>query len=369
MDDGPNSSSVLHRMVRALRTCLRFNSPRGTPKSSALQKTKDVAADPRATSVDCSLRPEWLNPESFFPIPDWRQVGEWIELQPQIQHNELWCGVARNWAKEIARHFGGTCRAYESPHFFAVIPGELDRGKRAMVFYEQLYRQLRSTLGDMALKEWFGKFTLFIAPDQDTYYRYFSNYTAPGDHIQSGGVYINRGYGHIALPSPDSIFDTRVLAHELCHALLCHHDLPLWLNEGVTQATEIALAGQVIQDGHRKPLPDHRDFWDKDRIALFWSGRGFDTPGDTSSLCYDLSLRIVRAFLAIDRKGIAAVVINAKRQDSAFGAFRECFKQTPADFLNRFLGFGDWTAGHQLEVSTEQDPADILADIRHTITA
>lgn len=225
-----------------------------------------------------------------------------------------------------------------------------------MAFYEQLYRQLLSTLGDMALKEWYGKFTLFVAPDQDTYYRYFSNYTVPGDHIQSGGVYINRGYGHIALPSPDSTFNTQVLAHELCHALLSHHDLPLWLNEGVTQTVEIAIAGRLIRSERIKPLPEHPAFWDAERIALFWSGKGFDTPGDTSPMCYDLSLLIVRRFLALDRKRIAEVVSNAKHEDSGFAAFSRSFGQTPADFLTKYLGPGAWSTGHQLQPTVEQPP-------------
>lgn len=299
-----------------------------------------------APAIDCSLRTEWLDPACEFPVPDWNQVGNWIDGFPEEQHQLLWCNVARHWATRMAKAFGGGCNVFETANIFAVIPGDIARGKRAIRHYEEILASLRTTLGAMALPAWHGKFTLFIAPDQDAYYRYHSLYCRPGEHIQSGGVYLNRGYGHIVLPSPDIMFQTRVVAHELCHALLCHHPLPLWLNEGVTQIAEAAIAGRPFIDGHSKTIKDHRAFWTSENITLFWGGQGFDTPGDTSALSYDLAYLIVQAFLALDRARMAAVVCRVDPGDAGFTAFREVYGQTPADLLAEMFGPGTWENGY-----------------------
>ncbi len=328
----------------ALHHALGHFGPHTAPASAA-----PAAAVPEASlpEVDCSLRPEWLLPDLDFPVPDWRHVWDWIQGFPEEQRHALWCNVARHWATRIAKAFGGGGNVYETANVFAVLPGDIDRGKRAARFYEELLGRLRTTLGDMALPKWYGKFTVFVAPERDTYFRYHAIYTRPGEHKQSGGFYVNRGYGHVVLPSPESMFDTRVLAHELCHALLCHHTLPLWLNEGVTQTTETAIAGRTVSADHETTLKDHRAFWTPDNIGLFWSGEGFNTPGDTSTLSYNLAYLVVRAFLSVDRRAMAEVVRQARPDDAGFAAFQAVYGQTPVDLLTELFGAGDWERGHQ----------------------
>lgn len=324
----------------------------GTHRTLAATATVSIPPD-----IDCRLRSEWLLPDLGFPVPDWRLVWEWAQGFPEEQRHALWCGVARHWATRIAKAFGGGCNVYETVNVFAVLPGEIDRGKRAAKHYEEILGSLRTTLGAMALPKWYGKFTVFVAPDQETYYRYHAIYARPGEHKQSGGFYINRGYGHVVLPSPESMFNSRVLAHELGHALLCHHTLPVWLNEGVTQTTEAAVAGRPISESQSKTIKDHRAFWTPASIALFWSGKGFDTTGDTAMLSYDLAYLVVRAFLVLDRKPMADAVRQAKPDDSGFAAFREAYGQTPADVLSEMLGPGDWSKGH-LASSEPSPPAE-----------
>jgi len=330
--------SVLAELRAALAQALaafRIEDPR--------QKT--AATDFSRATPEIPLRQEWLIPDLGFPIPDWRLVGDWIEGQPTDQHNTLWTAIVRRWATHIAKSFGG-CNVFETANVLAVIPGDIGRGKRAVRHYEETLHTLRTTLGDMALPFWYGKFLILIAPDRTTYDRYYSAYCPPGEHIDSGGVYLNRGYGHIVIPSPESMFATRVIAHELSHALLVHHSLPLWLNEGVTQTAEAAVAGRAITE-HSKKIEDHRAFWTPVNIGRFWDGRSFDIPGDPSALSYDLAYLIVGAFLRLDRKAMATVVVQAKPGDSGFAGFTAAYGQTPADLLAEMFGPGDWGYGHQ----------------------
>lgn len=316
-------------------------------------RQKSASSGAADSSLEIPLRPEWLISDLEFPIPDWRLVGEWIEAQSPEQHNALWTAVARRWATHLAKAFGG-CNVFETANILAVLPGDIGRGKRAVRHYEETLHTLRSALGDMALPSWYGKFLLLIAPDRDLYYRYHSAYCAPGEHIASGGVYLNRGYGHIVIPSPDSMFATRVIAHELCHALLVHHTLPLWLNEGVTQITEAAVAGRPLTD-HSTKFADHRAFWTPANIGNFWDGRSFDIPGDVSALSYDLAYLVVGAFLRLDRKAMATVVMQAKPDDSSFAAFSAAYGQTPADLLAEMFGPGDWGNGHRTTLVRSAD--------------
>lgn len=316
--------------------------PRRAPRTTAASP----AAHPAGTRMDCSLRPEWLDPELPFPLPDWSQIATWISSYPAADHHELWCGVTRRWALSIAKAFGGGCNVFETANILAVLPGDLGRGRRAVKHYDEVLATLRSTLQGMLRNEYLGKCTLFVAPDQETYYRYLSLYTAPGEHIQSGGVHLDRGNSHLVLPAPEAMFDTRVVAHEMCHDLLGHLRLPLWLNEGVTQLAEAAIAGRPFVEGHSKTFSEHRAFWTPANIGLFWSGKGFDTPGETSALSYDLAYLVVQAFLALDRPRMAAVVRQATPGDAGFAAFSEVYGQTPATLLTELFGPGDWTTGY-----------------------
>ncbi len=319
-----------------------FRGPRS--RTSAALSTVRAQSSP-GFEVDCSLRSEWLDPELTFPLPDWNRIATWIASFPPSKHHELWCGVTRQWALRIAKSFGG-CNVFETANVLAVLPGDLGRGKRAVKHYDEVLATLRSTLQGMLRDEYLGKCTLLVAPDEDTYYRYLSLYTAPGEHIQSGGVHLDRGNSHIALPSPESMFHTRVIAHEMCHDLLGHHRIPLWLNEGVTQIAEAAIAGRPFVEGHSKTIPEHRAFWTPDNTALFWSGKGFDTPGETSAFSYDLAYLVVQAFLALDRPSMAAVVRRASPDDAGFAAFSEVYGQTPADLLAELFGPGNWGNRH-----------------------
>ena len=75
--------------------------------------------------------------------------------------------------------------------------------------------------------------------DTDTYYDYIADmYPETGEFALTGGMFIDRGYGHLAMCMAYAGDHDRTIAHELSHALLRHLPLPLWLNEGVTQVIE-----------------------------------------------------------------------------------------------------------------------------------
>lgn len=306
--------------------------------------------DPASAGPNCRLRAAWLTPGKQFAHPDWALVGAWVEEHPESDHANLWLEVARHWCSRLAEQFGGGSVVYESPNFLAILPDDPSRARRTLQFFEQKLHELRRLLGASALSKYFGKFMFVVPPTTDGFYAYYSDFTDDGEHIQPAGVYLNRGYGHVLFPSYDEANHAATIVHELCHALLVHLPLPLWINEGVTQIAEFTLAGRTVAADDAKSRAHHRAFWTPERIAGFWDGRSFDIPGDSSALSYDLALRIISGLLQQNRRGIHELLARAEPHDAGFAASREVYGITPAEWLDDFLGPGAWATGFLAEI-------------------
>lgn len=104
-----------------------------------------------------------------------------------------------------------------------------------------------------------------------------------------GGVYLNRGHGHFAMPNGDLERYVSVMSHELCHAFLHHLELPLWLDEAITQGVEHSITGLLPYVLDREMIGRHQDYWDAPRIRAFWSGESFIFADEGQELSYHLA--------------------------------------------------------------------------------
>ncbi len=114
---------------------------------------------------------------------------------------------------------------------------------------ESSRRIILDSLGSVAREEGYGKCVLFAFAKADTYYDYIADYYPDeGEFGLSGGMFLDDGYGHIAIPAVYAGGYERTLAHEMTHALLQRRlPLPAWPNEGVTQVIEdIAVGGSYF---------------------------------------------------------------------------------------------------------------------------
>jgi len=249
---------------------------------------------------------------------------------------------------QLGPQFGTDCRVYESTNFLVLLPGPIDRGKRYVGFVEQTFRRLRDALGALALAEWMGKFVILVAPNQQRFVEYVAEFYADGDYMLPGGIYLNRGYGHIVLPSIHEASSERTLAHEMAHALTVHLPMPSWVGEGVAMMAEGAVE-TLAPFRMQTSMSDEDGEMTPDGIADFWAGRSFAQVGAPSSRSYRLAQRMAREFLVADRKKFSRAVLQAHWRDSGFSAFREQFGIDPAQMIERLLGPGDWSRGHTID--------------------
>lgn len=282
-----------------------------------------------------------------FSRPDWNKVGACI--QQHVLRDDVgaaWNYVACKWLEEMKSDWGGDCRLYVTQHFFGLSDIEPAIIRTLLNYAESTLQNIASCLGSAAWSGYHGKHVLLIFGDPDDYFAYISYYHGDGSHMLSGGIFIRRGYAHIALPYYDTLGAQHVLAHELAHNLLCHLPIPLWLNEGlaVTIENQMTRRGFVMD---RELAERHRQLWNEANIQTFWSGRSFDEPGEVSELSYNLGLVLV-TLLAEKGPAFAEFVKTADWRDAGQDAALNFLGVGLEEVLSGFLGPGDWRPQRKL---------------------
>src|SRR5207247_6744848 len=108
-----------------------------------------------------------------------------------------------------------------------------------LAFVELTRKRVLQVLDGVASGDFSGKVCLLIFEDEDRYYQYVSNYYEDGgEYAFSGGMFLQRGYGHFVFVDSEIAVMEPTIAHELTHCLLQHLPLPAWLNEGTAVTTE-----------------------------------------------------------------------------------------------------------------------------------
>jgi hypothetical protein len=186
---------------------------------------------------------------------------------------------------------------------------------------------------------------------EENYYDYVSYFYIPESPlVASSGIFLSKGYQHIALPPLERMQDT--LIHELTHNRLAHLTLPLWLNEGIAVNMERRIGGSKSGVLDRDLLRKHRRYWTKETIKGFWVGNSFrDIDGNIIRLSYSLA-EILVDLLVQEFPNFMDFVARANRKDAGQSAAIETFAVTLNDVAKTFLGPGDWSPEVPPETST-----------------
>lgn len=127
-------------------------------------------------------------------------------------------------------------------------------------------------------------------------------YPDSGEFASSAGVYL-RGdpttFPILALPLlPDANFGN-VISHELTHHALVECNLPLWVEEGLTQMFEERVVGYSHFVINAEMVARQRARWLPNNIAEFLDAAVFHSPvDDTQELAYHLAEWVVRSELS-----------------------------------------------------------------------
>lgn len=276
-----------------------------------------------------------------FSRPDWTHIRAFIKQR--IDAKELgaaWHFVACKWLQQLSKDLGGEARLYHSTHFLCVSDLGPGTTRTLLTYAESVLVVIRNSLQTAAWTGYHGCHVLLFFADQDDYYTYISFYHPDGLYPLSGGVFLGRGYAHVALPFVTPRSAEHTIIHELVHNLLAHLPLPLWLNEGVAVIIERAIERRpFLLD--REVVERHARHWTETSIQTFWAGTSFSIPGESNELSYRLAEILVTL---LSEKGPAFIdfIKHADWRDAGQDAALNVMAADLRDLAGGFLGPGKW---------------------------
>ncbi len=278
--------------------------------------------------------------------PDWEAIARSIEQDvSEPERGAAWQDAARQWVEGIRRAFGRGYEVHETSRFLilTVTPPRIasDIGR----FCEWSLGGILQYLSGVAAETVPGKHVVLMFETLDEYYDYIAHYYPEGNHPTSGGVYLDNGYGHFAVPVPDHFSYRNALVHELTHACLSHRRIPQWLNEAMAMRMEGALTDVYAFHFDRHLHQRHLAWWNANSIQRFWSGESWTVPGEGFELSYSLAQilwRKIEVDLRVSREAVLGFIAAARADDAGEESCRLCLKRSLGDLVADFLGKGDW---------------------------
>ncbi len=278
------------------------------------------------------------------PRVNWNVVGEWVEHRiPVAERSQAWQELAMEWLDQLDRALGQRYRLVISDNLMLFAPESYDQATLLVDFAEAALKEIVGAIGSLSQEARQGPLLILLFEDADTYCLYTSPFDPEGEFFRSGGMCLRDGYTHIALrPSPLNTLQPAML-HEITHACLSHLNLPLWLEEGITQLAEEATVPASSRFAlSREDAALLRGYWQEHGLNEFWWGRGFFLTGDGQHSNYQLAQVLFRLIVADHRQLMPEFVRRASADDAGDCAAREVLGKSLAEIAGQFLGQGDW---------------------------
>lgn len=285
-----------------------------------------------------------------FTYPRWDLIMDCINaVVPEQKKDLAWIDAERQWLTKMATDLPGNYCCSESKHFLILSEGSSRELKHACKFFEKARLSILKFLPGITSDEGYGKEVVLKFSNEDDYYRYIMHYYDDGTHPMSGGVCITSGGClHYAIPNnPDdpSSYKT-TLVHELTHGCVSHLPLPTWLNEALAMRMEQIVCGTQIMPLDRFLLEEHREHWNSETIQQFWSGESWELADQGFQLSYSLAQIVwnkIENEMRAPQKMIQSFISKSHFEDTGERACQEVFELSLGDFIEDFLGEGDWS--------------------------
>ena len=296
-----------------------------------------------------------------FPLPDWDAIADRVEAEhPPEDWHRVYCELGTGWMARIREVLGGNYTIRESRNFILLSTVSDAKAAEVLRFLERIDERIQQTIPALLPEALYGKCPVIAFKDAHDFYLYVSQYIPEdGEFGGMGGVYLNRGYGHFAMPNGDLESYVSVMSHELCHAFLDHLALPLWLDEAITQGVEHSITGVLPYVLDREMIGRHQEYWDAPLIQEFWKGSSFFLADDGQELSYHLARFIVHVLHEgglTPRETMDEFFLQAKHDDAGQSAALGVLGISLGDCIASLLGEGDWEPA-----PAGDDPATPLA--------
>lgn len=296
---------------------------------------------------------EYLMHTDGFTRIHWQLASDVFGRLGEDERRHAWNSILRRWTVLLSEELGPEYGAAETKGFFVVAPrfeGCLDR---LSAYVERCRRELLANVPANASLDAPGKQVVIAIGDRSWYYGYLGHFGVDGEQGSSAGVHVRAGYPHVvARGYVFHEFETTI-AHELTHAALHSLGMPAWLEEGLTQRSEIVIAGRAPLHVDQDVADEHKAFWQEEGLEEFWRGESFHRGDFGRMLSYQLSEILLKllfedfrprwfGFDQEPRKKLIAFLGAAKESDCGREAARIHLGRTLGSVAGTFLGPGDW---------------------------
>jgi len=261
----------------------------------------------------------WRKP-SRFPDPDWDAIEELVVADGL---DSAWSEIALSWMGMIGVALGPEYRIHSSKNFLVLSSAPSERLREIVLFLEDCHERILESLPFVNRSALYGKVGVVVFANDSDFYEYLDLFqeSEDGDYGLVGGVYLNSGYGHFAMPSEKIELYRAVMCHELCHAFLASFGLPAWLDEAITQEIEHKIVGGNPYLLDREIIRRHRNYWDEERLAAFMTGESFWFADDGQELSYHLARYLFNAMASYSTpETMARFIRSVSRDDAGFSA-------------------------------------------------
>lgn len=274
-----------------------------------------------------------------FPRPDWTAIEERISQQGD-DPGKAWESVAVQWMDAFANALGPDYKVHHSRDILLVTRAPEPRVREILSFIHDCDKRILAELPFVDPSEFLGFLPIIVFGDELDFYHYLGTLRDDDDDsATAGGVFINEGYGHIAMPSENLDYYRATLCHELCHSFLSGFNLPLWLDEAITAEVEHHITGENPYFLDRDIIQEHRAYWNAGRLGAFWTGESFSFPDEGQGLSYHLARFLFHAIAPHSTpESISRFVRAADDGNSGNSAALECFGINLPDVVEGLLG-------------------------------
>jgi len=292
--------------------------------------------------VDVSLS---TIPGAFhLPRPDWDAIRGWVEKHvADSERSQIWATLAVQWLDILNEALGGSYRIEKGDRILLFAPRDYVESETLLDAAESALRLIVDILGNVAATSWEGPLVLLLFADAETFCRYVSPFDQERAYFRAGAVCFKKEYIHVVLrPYPLDTLRSNIY-HEITHACFCHLELPLWLEEGITQLIEVEGNSHHIQfhlDG--KIAGEMRKYWQEHGLRDFWWGGGFWADDEGQGHCYSLAEVLFRLLLTDYRKLLPSFIRHAHAADAGDSAAQEFLGKRVEAIAKEFLGPGSW---------------------------
>ncbi len=289
-------------------------------------------------SIDRDAVRHLFREESGLPFVTWSEASTFIAEQPGNQA-DVQRAIAAAWLDELRDSLTVDHRRWRSQGVEGLVPLEGSMGpslaRAADKSLQVLTRDLARIRGDGPIPP-----VAVVALEPNSAYLDFTSAFFPeeGNFATSGGLYIFREDAFPLLSinagSRHAIEDT--VAHELTHHALHDCNLPLWIEEGLTQMMEERVTGTNNFILNSEMIARQRDAFDDHDAEDFLSGAGFLSPSeDDQELSYHLAQWVTRSLLAT-------------RAEAYFSFARSCRFLAAEDACEKHFGTDPRTLVHSI---------------------